>query len=248
MLACPVLQEAARDGIEHAAMSRITARLRAGVPVERDLAVEVWAADDGGYAVSVRNGETEVISATVDVRPFDAAPRAGDVLAMVPEDRAADVELLARLPVAAAEPWFVESGDHPIPGCFSCGPDHASGLHIYPRFVEDGLTCALWPGSAAEFADSNGALSLAVLTSAIDCSSGICMPRAEQKELLERDEFFLLGTMDARYLRVAAADRRYRVGAKALGRDGRKFSGCRCSPTRTASRTRWRSRRGSSPT
>ena len=74
-------------------------------------------------------------------------------------------------------------------------------------------------------ADGDGTLSLAVLTSAVDCSSGICMPRAEQKELLERDEFFLLGTMDVRYLRVASADRRYRVAAKALGRDGRKFYG-----------------------
>lgn len=230
MLACPVLQAAARDGIEHAAVSRITARLRAGVPVENDLAVEVWAADDGGYAVSVRDGETEVISATADVHVFDREPRAGDLLAAVPEDRAADVEMLAALPVPETEPFFVQTGDHPIPGCFSCGPEHTSGLHIYPRFVEDGLTCAPWPEAPMSFSDINGGpgdgtLSTAVVTSAIDCSSGICMPVGMQKELLERDEFFLLGTMDARYLRVAPADGRYRVAAKALGREGRKFYG-----------------------
>jgi predicted amidohydrolase len=46
-----------------------------------------------------------------------------------------------------------------------------------------------------------------------------------QRDLLERDEFFLLGTMDVRYLRVAPVAMAYRVAAKALGRDGRKFFG-----------------------
>lgn len=236
MLACPVLHATVRNGVEHAAVSRITARLRAGVPVERDLAVEVWPADDGGYAVSVRDGETEVISATADVHVFDQPSQSGDLLAVVPEERAADVGQLSGLAVPEAEPFYIETGDHPIPGCFSCGPEHASGLHIYPRFVEDGLTCAGWgPHPPApsptrrervtQFDNGDGTLSLAVLTAAIDCSSGICMPVRMQKDLLGRDEFFLLGTMDVRYLRVAPARGNYRVAAKALGRDGRKFYG-----------------------
>jgi hypothetical protein len=235
MLACPVLHAGARDGVEHAVVSRITARLRAGVPVERDLAVKVWPADAGRYAVSVRDGETEVISATADAHAFDHAPRAGDVLAVVPEERSADVGQLAALAVPETAPFFEQIGDHPIPGCFSCGPEHASGLHIYPSFVDDGLTCALWPGSASAFDNADGGpgdggpgdgtLSQAVLTAAIDCSSGICMPVAMQKELIDRDEFFLLGTMDVHYLRVPPAGGSYRVAAKALRRDGRKFYG-----------------------
>ena len=51
------------------------------------------------------------------------------------------------------------------------------------------------------------------------------MPVSMQRDLLDRDEFFLLGTMDVRYLRVAPVAMAYRVAAKALGRDGRKFFG-----------------------
>ncbi len=224
MLACPILHAAARDGIEHAAVSRINARIRAGVPVERDLALEVWPADDGGYAISVRAGDAELMSATANVRTFDELPFVGTMLAAVPEDRASDVEHLAAIPVPDCEPWYVETGDHPVPACFSCGYENAGGLHIYPRVVEDGVTCAPW-ASAAEFDDGDGTLATAVLTSAIDCSSGICMPVAMQRELLDNDQIFLLGSMDVRYLRVARASGAYRVAAKWLRRDGRKFYG-----------------------
>lgn len=198
--------------------------------MELDLAVEVRPADAGGYAVSVRDGDAEVISAMADVRAFDREPGAGDLLAAVPEERAADVEELAGLGVPETAPFFVQTGDHPIPGCFSCGPEHPSGLHIYPRSAADGVTCAAWAGRPTEFGDGgggpgDGTLSAAVLTAAIDCSSGICMPLAMQRELLDRDEFFLLGTMDVHYLRVAPASGSYRVAAKALRREGRKFFG-----------------------
>ncbi len=224
MLACPVLHAAARDGIEHAAVTRINARLRAGVPVERDLAVEVWPADEGGYAVSVRDSDTEIITATADIRVLDRPSARGDTLAAIPEHIAADVAQLAATPVPDVEPWYVATGDHPIPGCFSCGYDNAAGLHIYPRVVADGVTCAPWT-SASDFDNGDGTLSTPVLTSAIDCSSGICMPIAMQRDLLEQDQFFLLGSMDAHYLRVAPAAMQYRVVAKALRRDGRKFFG-----------------------
>jgi hypothetical protein len=51
------------------------------------------------------------------------------------------------------------------------------------------------------------------------------MPVEMQRELLEHDQFFLLGSLDVRYLRVASVERDYRVAAKALLRDGRKFFG-----------------------
>ena len=227
MLACPLLQQARRDGIEHAAVSRITARLRAGVPVDRDLTVAASAEGDV-YTVALRDGDTELITATAEIVRFDRAPRPGDEIARPPVERAGDVTELTALPVPEVPPFFVETGEHPIPGCFSCGPDNPVGMYIYPRVVRDGVTCAAWPdASGFDNADGPGdsTLSAAVLTAAIDCSSGICMPVAQQRELLELDQFFLLGTMDVRYLRVPPAAAPYRVAAKALRRDGRKFYG-----------------------
>ena len=223
MVVCPVLHAAAIDRVAHARVARVTARIRAGVPVEADLATKATAVD-GGYAVSVRHGEADILSATADVRMFEAAQAPGHGIGQAPEDRADLVARLAAVPVPDAPPFFVETGDHPIPGCFSCGPEHPDGLHIYPRVVEDGLTCAPWhPGGA--FDNGDGTLSEAVIASAIDCSSGICLPIQDQRDLIATDQFFLLGTMDVRYLRAAPASGAYRVVARSLGRDGRKFYG-----------------------
>jgi hypothetical protein len=97
-------------------------------------------------------------------------------------------------------------------------------LHIYPRVAGEGIVCAPWV-PAAEFDDGGGAVSTMVLTSALDCSSGICLPVEMQRELLELDQFFLLGSLDVRFLRVPAVGAQYRVAAKMLRRDGRKFFG-----------------------
>jgi len=223
MLACPVLHQARRDGIGHASVSRIVARLRSAVPVERDISVTL-AQSDGGYTIAVRDGETELLFATAEIGRFDDPPRTGDGIGDPPAERAADVAELAALPVPEAPPFYVETGEHPIPGCFSCGPENPAGMYIYPRVVADGVTCAAWPDASA-FDNGDSTLSPAVLTSAIDCSSGICMPVAQQRELLELDQFFLLGTMDVRYLRVPVASSSYRAAAKWLKRDGRKFFG-----------------------
>jgi hypothetical protein len=51
------------------------------------------------------------------------------------------------------------------------------------------------------------------------------MPVAMQRDLLDLDQFFLLGSLDVRFLRLAPLDREYRIAAKALARDGRKFFG-----------------------
>jgi hypothetical protein len=64
-----------------------------------------------------------------------------------------------------------------------------------------------------------------VIASALDCSSGICLPREQQEELLRTDQFYLLGSLDVRYLRAAPVDASYRVVGRALRRDGRKFYG-----------------------
>jgi hypothetical protein len=193
------------------------------VPVEKDLTSTVGPGA-GHWAASLLDGETELMSAQIGLKRIRPRPKAGDVIGKAPPERAGDLAELVATDVPDAPPFFEETGDHPIAGCFSCGPEHPDGLHVYPRVVSDGVTCAAWRPSA-EFNNGDGTLSIAVLTSAIDCSSGICMPVSMQKDLLARDEFFLLGTMDVRYLRVAPAAIQYRVAAKALGRDGRKFFG-----------------------
>ncbi|MBI5289299.1 MAG: hypothetical protein HY873_10060 [Chloroflexi bacterium] len=227
MLACPIMHHSQRGGVEHAAVSRITARIRAGVSVERDLAVTVRQSG-GHFSGALQEGEDELLSATSEVVWFDDAARPGDAIGNPPPDRAADVAELAALPVPEAPPFYVDTGEHPIPGCFSCGPENPQGLYVYPRVVRDGVTCAAWPdASAFDNAErrGDGSLSLAVLTSAIDCSSGVCLPVAQQRELLELDQFFLLGSIDVRYLRVPPVTIPYRVAAKHLGREGRKFYG-----------------------
>jgi hypothetical protein len=126
----------------------------------------------------------------------------------------------------AAPPFFEQTGDHPIAGCFSCGPRSPRGLHVYPRFADAdaGVTWASWTPEAS-FVDTPGVLAQSIIAAALDCSSGICLPRAEQEELLRTDQFYLLGSFDVRYLRVADPSLRYHVVAEAQRRDGRKFFG-----------------------
>ncbi len=223
MLTCAALQQAQHKGIEHAAVSRITARLKAGVTTDRDLAVSLAAAD-GRYAATLLDGETELMSAAIEIVPGERAFAPGDEIAEPPAERADEIAELGELVVPEAPPFFVDTGEHPIPGCFSCGPENPAGLYVYPRVVRDGVTCAAWPDASA-FDNGDGSLSAGVLTAAIDCSGGVCLPVDQQRQLLQLDQFFLLGTMDVRYLRVPPAAAPYRVAATHLHRDGRKFYG-----------------------
>ena len=222
-LACPALAAASHEGVAHAGVTRISARLHAPVPLEQSLRVDV-AEDHGAYRVSILDGDRPLVSGSVEVAYGDHAPSIGDALSPIPGERANDIQQLARVPVPDRPPFFEETGDHPIPGCFSCGPEHAGGMRIFPRVAGEGIVCAPWR-PAREFDDGGGALAALILTSALDCSSGICMPVEMQRELLDLDQFFLLGSLDVRYLRVASVERDYRVAAKALLRDGRKFFG-----------------------
>jgi hypothetical protein len=222
-LICPALHAASRDGGRHAAALRVTARIRAGVPLNAPVAVIADPAE-GGYDVALRAADTPLVTGAVQIMDFDAPPRRGDVLASIPDERERDISELAAVAVPDSPPFFEETGDHPIPACFSCGPKHPDGLYIYPRVVGDGVTCAPWR-PAPEFDDGGGVVAQLILTSALDCSSGICMPIAMQRDLLDRDQFFLLGSLDVRYLRLPPLEQDYRVAAKALARDGRKFFG-----------------------
>ena len=212
LLACPALR-AAPGGSR---VSRISARLHRPLPLDRDLRVETQL--EGAVArVALVGDDGPAITGDLELRAaHDAAPP-------LPGAVTGHVAALAATPVPDAPPFWEVTGEHPIAGCFSCGPEHPRGLGIFPRAVADGVVCAPWT-TGGEFA-RDGVIATSVVTSAIDCSSGICMPLDMQRELLDLDQFFLLGSLDVRYLRDAPPDRAYRVAAKALRRDGRKFFG-----------------------
>ena len=221
-LACPALRATHQNRDGHPAVTRITARLHRGLPLETPASVSV-ASSDGAYEIALP-GESPLVTGIVETRDVKSPVRPGGVIGEAPPDAAEHLRELARVAVPDRPPFFEETGDHPIPGCFSCGPENARGLHIYPRVAGYGLVCAPWRPSP-EFDDGGGALATLVLSSALDCSSGICMPVEMQRELLALDQFFLLGSMELRFLRVPEVGGDYRVAAKALGRDGRKFFG-----------------------
>lgn len=212
MLACPALREAGED----ARVRRITARLSAGVPLERALAVDAVHGDDGTVSVTLRDGDTTLVSATAWL---DGAADAVTDPAVT-----ADLASMIGIPVPAGPPFYAETGEHPIPGCFSCGPAHPAGLGIIPRFAGDGVVASPWAPAGA-FDDGDGTLSPMIVASALDCSSGICMPLEDQRALLAEDRYFLLGSLDVRFVRAAPAGGTYRVVARSQRRDGRKHYG-----------------------
>jgi hypothetical protein len=222
-LACPALAAASRDGMEHPIVTHITGRLHRGVPHSKDLRAETALIDDA-YEVTVRAADDGLIAGRVEIASRNNAAREGDPLCAVSPELETLISELAAVAQPAAPPFFEETGDHPISGCFSCGPDNPRGMHIYPRFAAHGVTWASWQPEPS-FVDTNGGLATSIIASALDCSSGICLPREDQHELLRNDQFYLLGSLDVRYLRIAPPDRSYHITAKALRRDGRKFFG-----------------------
>ncbi|HEY8172328.1 MAG TPA: hypothetical protein VIH21_04510 [Dehalococcoidia bacterium] len=222
-LACPALLTSALDGSQYAAAKRVTARLRRGVPAEHPLDVNVTRGE-GGYGVSFALDDDELMTGAVEIATFDRAPTPRDALGEPAPEHAATLAEMSRVTVPAGPPFYEQTGDHPIPNCFSCGPANADGMQIIPRVVADGVIASAWQPDAS-FDDGGGMLSANIIASALDCSSGICMPVADQRELLANDEFFLLGSLDVRYVRVAPLAASYRVIGRALRRDGRKFFG-----------------------
>jgi acyl-coenzyme A thioesterase PaaI-like protein len=222
-LGCPALEAASRDGAENAAITRITARLHRGIPHSRELRAGVSRVDDA-YEINVRDGDDVCITGRVEVAPLAQPPGAGAVLQTSAPNLDALLPEMAAVREPNVPPFFEQTGDHPISGCFSCGPSNTRGLHIYPRFAGDGVTWASWSPDPA-FVDQDGGLASSIVASALDCSSGICLPREQQEELLRTDQFYLLGSLDVRYLRVPKPDGQYHVVGRARRRVGRKFFG-----------------------
>jgi hypothetical protein len=225
MLACPAVEAATREGIALPVVTRISARLHSGIRHSADLRAQAIRAD-GVYEVAVHDGDATVISGRIEVASLGGAPRIGDAITQAPPNLQKMLDGMATVVEPMAPPFFEQTGDHPIAGCFSCGPRNTRGLHVFPRFAdaEAGVTWASWAPEGS-FLDAPGLLAQSIIASALDCSSGICLPRAQQEELLRTDQFYLLGSFDVRFLRVADPSLRYHVVAQAQRRDGRKFYG-----------------------
>lgn len=223
-LVCPALRAAEAAGVAHPAATRVTARLRRSIVLEAELSAECQL-DGDAWAVALSDDDGPLVTARIEIASLAATEAAGDALPATPRDAdAAPLAEMAHITAGGHPTFYDELGQHQVTGCFSCGPDHPDGLHAYPRFVARDTTCATWR-PAREFAEASGGVAAPVLVAALDCSSGICLPLDDQRELLDMGAYFLLGTLDVRFLRVPPADRAYRVVARSLGRDGRKLFG-----------------------
>ena len=118
---------------------------------------------------------------------------------------------------ADAARTFPPRGEHFFPGCFTCGPAHPQGLHIFSGPVREGFVASPWRPTP-DLADKDGLVRAEFMWAALDCPTYWALPRAgEIRAVLAR----LTAQIDAR----PRADDTLIVGAWPLGGDGRKHRG-----------------------
>jgi uncharacterized protein (DUF952 family) len=151
----------------------------------------------------------------------DGEVRLQEGIDRVAEARAAPLEL----PVPPKVPfeWAIECSkyfagfdQHPIPGCFVCGPERAvgDGLRIFPGHVNpnDPLAAPFVPG--ADLADDAGWVRPVFLWAALDCPGYFAGSPGEVA---------LLGRMTAEVIPGIRAGDKCVLLAWSLGREGRKI-------------------------
>ncbi len=112
---------------------------------------------------------------------------------------------------------FPPRGAHFFPGCFTCGPAHAEGLHIFSGPVREGFVASPWRPTP-DLADEEGLVRAEFMWAALDCPTYWALPRAgEIRAVLAR----LTAQIDAR---PKASDTLI-VGAWPLGAESRKHRG-----------------------
>jgi hypothetical protein len=170
--------------------------LRLPPPLERPLAV---AAGPGGGA-ELRDGDDLVAAA----EPVDALD-VGTVAAVRPDDAAA----------AAARALAEHRATHPFPGCFGCGPDHPTGLHLLAGRVDEqpGVYAVPW-APADDLADPDGTVRPEFVWAALDCPTF--------GPLLEDGLTAVLGRTAVDVRRPVGAGDRYVITSWRTARDGRK--------------------------
>ena len=106
------------------------------------------------------------------------------------EVRAVEAPLPSERPALplAAVPAPLERPEHPVPGCFGCGPAHAGGLRILPAPVAGTRGVAARWTPPCEFAGPDGRVDPAVVWAALDCPGWFALHGASplQRMLLGR--------------------------------------------------------------
>ncbi len=139
------------DGLDPRDVTTVHARLRRPTPVGALLHVDVEREDATDFAVTVRNGDEVVVTATVEVAGPPPVPHLPDLLE------------LGRAPVPPARP------DHPYGHCFVCGAENPRGLHVAPHPVA-GLGRNIAPWTPDERVDDGAGHVHWLATSAVlDC-------------------------------------------------------------------------------
>ena len=181
--------------------------LRAPVPLDKQL--EVVAVDDGVW--ELRDGTTSIASgrpAKVELSRVETASF----------EQAREAELQTPL----------KPQQHPLPGCFVCGPARAQGdgLRIFagplvPRSVSaSAVLAATWtPDPALNAAD--GLVAHEYLWSALDCPTGYASAYHQDSGRFDRTPI-LLGRMSARIEARPRPQEPCVITAWSTGQDGRK--------------------------
>jgi hypothetical protein len=180
------------------------AEVTLSAPPPLDTPLEL-AADSDGTAV-LRDGATVIASGRA-IGEVDVDAAFPDGLGPV---RWADAE-------GAADAYDRQSGDHPFPTCFGCGPqrsaDEALTLRTGPVAAQPGLFAApLIPSPA--YAGDDGKLSKAMIWAALDCPTA--------GPFLARGLAVVLGRLAVDVRGPVSVGFRYIVAARATGDDGRK--------------------------
>jgi len=194
---------------------------------------------NGGY-VAARLAALAGIRGTVEVTLRRPTPLATPLRVVVdgasaaleaPDgERLAEARAVAGLPREvpalrlAAVPAPVARPEHPVPGCFGCGPDHARGLRILPAPVAGTrLVAARWTPQR-ELAGPDGRVDPAVVWAALDCPSGWAVDEFSR-------EGVLLGRLAAEVVAPVEGGEPHVVLGWPVGAEGRKrFAGSAVFP------------------
>ncbi|MFI5494672.1 PaaI family thioesterase [Actinoplanes sp. NPDC051859] len=121
---------------------------------------------------------------------------------------AADADAGAGVPVAdpaEAGPYPGLSA-HPFPGCYVCGPEHPTGLRIFPGPLPDGRMAATW--------DVPAEVTVPLMWAALDCPGGW--------SALQSGRTFVLGRIAVAVDALPAPGDRCVVVGTAVSAEGRK--------------------------
>lgn len=170
--------------------------LRRAVPLGRALTID--RGSDG--TLTLRDGERELATAVAAAVDVGAVP---------------EVSLAEAAEAAERFPRF---DDHPVPGCFACGPDRAreDGLRIFPGPLRDRETVWAAPWRPSADLDHGGGVAAPFLCAALDCAGAFAVNEPP-------NGLALLGRIAVAIEGAVQGGEDLVVVAWPLGRDGRKL-------------------------